>query len=233
MPMQLIRTMTFCAAHRTPDAPEEAARRLHGHIYHVDLILSGPVDERRGWLVDFGDVKRAFAPVAEALDHAYLNAIEGLESGGDDALAAWIHARLKPALPQLARVRVRTRATPFAPRRLPAEPALGLPERLAIGIEAAHRLPHCGEGHKCLDLHGHSFELEVGAADLDRLVAPLAAVHDRLDHRLLNDIEGLENPTSERLAAWIWDALRPAVPGLRVVVVRESPECACLWRGEP
>jgi 6-pyruvoyltetrahydropterin/6-carboxytetrahydropterin synthase len=109
-------------------------------------------------------------------------------------------------------------------------------------FEAAHRLPRVPAGHKCARLHGHSYRVEVhvsgqiGAdsgwvmdfADLGRACAP---VRDQLDHYYLNDIAGLENPTSEVLARWIWDRLAPAVP-LAAVVVRETCTSGCVYRGE-
>jgi 6-pyruvoyltetrahydropterin/6-carboxytetrahydropterin synthase len=111
-----------------------------------------------------------------------------------------------------------------------------------FGFESAHRLPAVPADHKCSRLHGHSFRVEVhvrgevGAesgwvvdfADLTRAWQPL---HDALDHRYLNDVPGLENPTSEVLAMWIWDALAPTLPGLSEVVVRETCTSGCRYRG--
>lgn len=110
-------------------------------------------------------------------------------------------------------------------------------------FEAAHRLPHVPEGHKCARLHGHSFQVAVhvhgpvGAdtgwvmdfADLSTAFRPL---HDLLDHRYLNEVEGLENPTSENLARWIWERLLPALPGLSQITVRETCCSGCVYRGE-
>jgi 6-pyruvoyltetrahydropterin/6-carboxytetrahydropterin synthase len=112
----------------------------------------------------------------------------------------------------------------------------------AFHIEAAHRLPNVPEGHKCARLHGHSFKVELVVsgpvgddsgwvmdfADVKRAFAPL---YERLDHHYLNDIEGLDNPTSERLAAWIWDRLRPALPLLSAVVVHETCTSGCRYTG--
>jgi 6-pyruvoyltetrahydropterin/6-carboxytetrahydropterin synthase len=100
-------------------------------------------------------------------------------------------------------------------------------------FEAAHRLPNVAPDHKCARLHGHSFHVtihvegEVGPesgwvmdfADIERAFAPL---YDQLDHRYLNDIDGLENPTSERVAVWIWERLSDSLAGLNKVVVRET-----------
>ncbi len=113
-----------------------------------------------------------------------------------------------------------------------------------ITFEAAHRLPNTPPDHKCSRLHGHSFEVtlwvqgEIGAdsgwvmdfADIKRAFAPL---YDQLDHRYLNEIEGLENPTSEVLARWIWDRLKPDLPDLSKVVVRETCTAGAVYTGEP
>ncbi len=113
-----------------------------------------------------------------------------------------------------------------------------------FSFEAAHLLPHAPEGHKCRRLHGHSFRVEVvlaGEVDPDlgwfvdygeivSVVKPI--VDDSLDHRYLNEIEGLENPTSERLARWLWERIRPRLPALVEIVVRETCTVACHYRGD-
>ena len=92
-------------------------------------------------------------------------------------------------------------------------------------------------------MHGHSFRVEVhveGAVgestgwvmDFAEVKARFRDLEDRLDHRLLNDIEGLENPTSENLARWIWRRLRPGLPGLSKLVVFETCTAGCIYRGE-
>ena len=111
-----------------------------------------------------------------------------------------------------------------------------------FSFEAAHRLPHVPAGHKCARLHGHSFRVEVhveGALtepegwvmDFGDLKAAWKPLDEALDHRYLNDIPGLENPTSEVLARWIWERLRPALPGLTEIVVRETCTSGCRYRG--
>ena len=109
-------------------------------------------------------------------------------------------------------------------------------------IEAAHLLPHLPADHKCRRLHGHSFRIRVSVsggvdadlgwvmdfADIGKAFQPLYA---QLDHRYLNDIEGLENPTSENLARWVWDRLKPVLPGLESVQVRETCTSGCMYRG--
>lgn len=107
-------------------------------------------------------------------------------------------------------------------------------------FEAAHRLPHVPAGHKCARLHGHSFRLEVHVEgdvdpetgmviDFADLKAAFAPLHERLDHHYLNEVDGLENPTSENLARWIWERLDGAMP-LSAVVVRETCTAGVVYR---
>jgi len=109
-------------------------------------------------------------------------------------------------------------------------------------VEAAHYLPNVPEGHKCRRMHGHSFRIEVHVsgpvdddlgwvmdfADLKKIFQP---TYDRLDHHLLNEIEGLENPTSENLARWIWAEIAPELPGLSRVIVQETCNAGCSYSG--
>ena len=112
----------------------------------------------------------------------------------------------------------------------------------AFTFEAAHDLPSFPQGHKCRRLHGHSFRVEVvveGEMPPDRhhlidygdIRAVVDPVIDGLDHRYLNEVPGLENPTSERLAAWLWDRLAPALPLLSEIVVCETCTSRCEYRG--
>ena len=112
-----------------------------------------------------------------------------------------------------------------------------------FSFEAAHRLPNVPPGHKCERLHGHSFHVRVTVRgpvgpstgwvmDFGDLKAAFRPLHDRLDHRYLNEIPGLENPTSEVLAQWIWRELHSALPGLAAVEVRETCTSGCVYHGE-
>ena len=110
-------------------------------------------------------------------------------------------------------------------------------------IEAAHKLPNVPPGHKCGRLHGHSFEISVHVegsvgeqtgwvrdfADIKQAFAP---IDQKLDHNYLNDIEGLENPTSENLAIWVWQRLKPALANLSQVAVKETCTAGCIYRGK-
>ena len=112
----------------------------------------------------------------------------------------------------------------------------------AFTIEAAHRLPNLSESHKCYRLHGHSFKIEVHVKgevdqntgwimDFADISAAFKPLFERLDHHYLNEIEGLENPTSENLARWIWRQLKPALPLLSSVVVQETCTAGCIYEG--
>ena len=112
-----------------------------------------------------------------------------------------------------------------------------------FAFEAAHRLPNVPPGHKCSRLHGHSFQVAVHVTgqvddhtgwvrdfgDISCAVAPILEV---LDHYYLNEIDGLENPTSEVLARWLWERISVALPDLSQVIVRETCNSGCVYRGE-
>lgn len=105
--MEIYKEFVFEAAHRLPNVPEgHKCARLHGHSFKIRLYVEGEVDPHLGWVIDFADIKRAFKPYYEILDHNYLNEIEGLENPTAENLARWIWARMKPALPILSKVEV-------------------------------------------------------------------------------------------------------------------------------
>lgn len=105
--MEIFREFTFEAAHDLPNTPPgHKCRRLHGHSFKVEVAVAGPIDARTGWIMDFAEIKAAYEPVREMLDHRYLNEIEGLENPTSEVIARWIWRRLKPALPGLAQVKL-------------------------------------------------------------------------------------------------------------------------------
>ncbi len=110
-------------------------------------------------------------------------------------------------------------------------------------FEAAHHLPNVPEGHKCRRLHGHSFHCTVHISgevdptlgwlmDYSEVRAVIEPVRLQLDHYYLNEVEGLENPTSERVARWLWDRLWAGLPRLTAVTVRETCTARCTYRGK-
>jgi 6-pyruvoyltetrahydropterin/6-carboxytetrahydropterin synthase len=113
--------------------------------------------------------------------------------------------------------------------------------RKTFQFEAAHLLPHLPESHKCRRLHGHSFQVEIVVAgeidpklgwliDYAEISDAFKPLFQRLDHYYLNEIEGLENPTSENIAIWIWKKLKPSLPRLSEVVVAETCTARCVYR---
>jgi len=114
--------------------------------------------------------------------------------------------------------------------------------RKSFQFEAAHRLPALPASHKCARLHGHSFRVEIAiegpvdptlgwVMDYAELGAVFKPIWARLDHYYLNEVPGLENPTSENLAIWIWDQLKPRLPLLVEVMVAETCTARCVYRG--
>lgn len=109
-------------------------------------------------------------------------------------------------------------------------------------IEAAHKLPHVTPGHKCGRLHGHSFRIEIHVTgsvdeklgwvmDFADIKGAFRPIEEQIDHRYLNEIPGLENPTSEALAQWIWEKLKITLPNLSKVVLRETCTTGCIYEG--
>ena len=112
MRVELSKEFTFEAAHRLPHVPPgHKCGRLHGHSFRFEVAVSGEVDPKTGWLIDYGDIRSAVEPLLARLDHYDLNAIEGLENPTSEVLAKWIYDRLKPGLPLLASITVNETCT--------------------------------------------------------------------------------------------------------------------------
>jgi 6-pyruvoyltetrahydropterin/6-carboxytetrahydropterin synthase len=115
--------------------------------------------------------------------------------------------------------------------------------RKTFQFEAAHLLPHLPQSHKCRRLHGHSFKVDIVVAgecdpklgwlmDYADISVAFKPIWEKLDHRYLNDIAGLDNPTSEQIALWIWKRLKTKLPLLAEVVVAETCTARAVYRGE-
>ncbi|HWA80209.1 MAG TPA: 6-carboxytetrahydropterin synthase QueD [Acetobacteraceae bacterium] len=109
-------------------------------------------------------------------------------------------------------------------------------------FEAAHRLPKTPPTHRCHRMHGHSYRVVLGlegrvdpesgfVADFFEIEENFSPLLAELDHHCLNEIEGLENPTAENIAVWIWQRAKPALPQLTVVTVYETPDCWAEYDG--
>ena len=110
-------------------------------------------------------------------------------------------------------------------------------------FDSAHYLPNVPKGHKCGGMHGHTYSVKVCLAgpvgpvtgwvrDFGDLKDAFAPLEKQLDHQVLNDVPGLNNPTSELLAEWLWDRLRPVLPELSSVTVSETANSGVIYRGE-
>jgi 6-pyruvoyltetrahydropterin/6-carboxytetrahydropterin synthase len=111
-----------------------------------------------------------------------------------------------------------------------------------FSFDSAHFLPNVPEGHKCRNIHGHTYHLTVYVegrvlghegwvfdfGDLKKIMSP---VLDTLDHHLLNEVDGLANPTAELLAVWIWDQIKPFVTGLKRIDLKETPTSGVIYEG--
>lgn len=112
MRVRLSKTFRFEAAHHLPTfPPEHKCRRLHGHSFRFEVVVEGDVDPAKGYLIDYGDIKKAADSLVRQLDHFYLNEIEGLANPTSEVLAHWIFTRLKPVLPLLASIIVHETCT--------------------------------------------------------------------------------------------------------------------------
>jgi 6-pyruvoyltetrahydropterin/6-carboxytetrahydropterin synthase len=110
--MDIFKVFSIEAAHRLPNVPPgHKCARLHGHSFRIEVHVRGPVDAGSGWVMDYADIKAAFAPLFEQLDHRYLNEVDGLDNPTSELLARWIFRRLRPALPGLHRVVVHETCT--------------------------------------------------------------------------------------------------------------------------
>lgn len=105
MKMELRKTFQFEAAHYLPHVPPaHKCRRLHGHSFQAEIVVTGEIDSKLGWVIDYADIAKVFHPIWHRLDHHYLNEIPGLENPTSENIALWIWQQLKPSLPQLTEV---------------------------------------------------------------------------------------------------------------------------------
>ncbi len=224
----------FEAALEIPLLPSDhRSRRLHGHSFVAKVRAELP----EGWApfpgaevhVLHSRLARCIAP----LDYSLLNREIALPT--DENLARWLRGRLD--VPGIRTIGIQSTADEGAD--MDGEDHVHLWRRYRF--ESAHRLPNVAPGHKCGRMHGHGFEVILHAdqdlggrplgVDYDHIDALWASIHAELDHACLNDIPGLENPTSENIAAWIWQRLQPQLPELSWVTVYETASCGAHFDG--
>lgn len=209
------------------------SRRLHGHSFlaHVRCALPDGWAEFPG-----GEVAKLSAALdaqIAQLDYRLLN--EQVAQPTDENLARWVREHLD--VPGLAQVGIQSTAH----EGVDLDPAGNAHVWRRYLFQSAHRLPNVPPGHQCGRMHGHGFEVIVHAnqplgggdlsIDYDHLDAVWAPIHAQLDHACLNDIPGLQNPTSEMLSSWLWDRLKPQLPALSWVTVYETGSCGANFDG--
>lgn len=110
--VELVKDFRFEAAHFLPNVPVgHKCRRIHGHSFHVQVTVRGPIDPVLGWVMDFADLKGAVDPLVKELDHYLLNDLEGLSNPTSELLAVWIWNRLAPGLAALHRITIEETCT--------------------------------------------------------------------------------------------------------------------------
>ena len=112
-----------------------------------------------------------------------------------------------------------------------------------FSFDSAHYLPNVPEWHKCRNMHGHTYKLKVyikgkpdpqfgWIMDFKELKDKVGPVIDQLDHQLINEVKGLENPTAENITIWIWQQIKPLLPQLSKIELHETPTTGVIYAGE-
>lgn len=224
----------FESARRVTLLPEgHRSRRLHGHSFLAKVRVALP----DGWASFPGgevhELQSKLALAVAPLDYSDLN--QQLPQPTDENLARWLRSRLN--LSGIDNIGIQS--TQHEGVDLDANDQVHIWRRYIF--QSAHRLPNVPKGHKCGTMHGHGFEvilhanLALGAQeigiDYDHLDELWAPIHAELDHACLNDIPGLQNPTSELISSWIWKRLKPKLPELSWVTVYETASCGAHFDG--
>lgn len=209
------------------------ARGLHGHSFLAEVRCAPPA----GWATfpgnEVAQLQSALQAAVAPLDYQYLNT--HIAQPTDENLARWLRAQLK--LPGSTTIALQSTANS----------GVDLDEKNHAHIwrkylfESAHQLPNVAAGHKCGRMHGHGFEVIVHAdqdiansemgIDYDTIDAAWQPLADQLHMACLNDIRGLENPTSEVIAAWIWHRLKSELPALSWITVYETASAGAHFDG--
>lgn len=224
----------FEAARHVPILPDgHKAKRMHGHSFLSSLHVAMPpgMAEYQGGEID--TIKSRLVHHVDKLDYQLLNDI--VEMPTDENIARWINNHCY--VPWTEQISVQSTADEGV--RIDMHGMAVVWRRYRF--QAAHQLPHVAPGHKCGNMHGHSFAVvlhakhNIGEGDLsidydvlDKIWAP---VFSQLDHECLNQIPGLKNPTSEMISKWIWEKLKPTFNQLSCVTVYETASCGANYDG--
>lgn len=210
------------------------SRRLHGHSFLAKVRCDLP----EGWARFRGGEVERLRELVEAriaqLDYRLLN--EQVQHPTDENLARWLRQGLDaPGIEQVG-----IQSTPHEGVDIDRNGRAHVWRRYAV--QSAHRLPNVPLGHKCGRMHGHGFEIIIHAnqdlgdrdlsIDYDHLDALWAPIHMELNYACLNDLPGLQNPTSEVISSWLWNRLKPQLPELSWVTVFETASCGANYDGQ-
>jgi 6-pyruvoyltetrahydropterin/6-carboxytetrahydropterin synthase len=225
-----IATVPFEAARHVDILPTgHRSRRMHGHSFHIKARALLP----DGWAPFPGseteELFQALAAAVAPLDYDVLN--NHIEVPTDENIARWARRRL--AVPGIETIGIQSTRDEGAD--LDNADHAHIWRRFRF--EAAHQLPNVPQGHKCGRMHGHGFEVVLHAnqalgkdhmgVDFDYLDDCWLPLHAKLNCACLNELAGLDNPTSELLAAWIWQHIQPRLPELSWVTVYETNTAGC------
>ena len=214
------------------------SRELHGHSYFATVRAQLPT----GWGHFSGgevqELRRRLEICVAPLDHALLNHV--IEQPTDENIARWIRTRLADEFDVPGIQQVGIQSTQQSGVDLDVDGMAHVWRRYRF--QAAHRLPNVPFGHQCGRLHGHGFEVIVHAnqdlgernisIDYDHLDEVWAPFHMQLNYQCLNEVEGLNNPTSEVISAWLWERLKPQLPELSWITVYETGSCGATYDGK-
>lgn len=229
-----VAAIPFEAARQVGVLPSQhRSARLHGHSFTARVRMQAPV----GWApFPGGEVDALSAHLRKAidpLDYAFVN--EQIQVPTDENIGRWLRARL--TVPGIESVGIQSTSDQGVD--------LDRGERAHIWrrfrFEAAHQLPNVPAGHQCGRMHGHGFEVILHVnqnidgksmgVDFDRLGECWAPIQAELHYACMNDIHGLENPTSEILSGWLWQRLKPELPNLSWVTTYETHTAGCHYDG--
>jgi 6-pyruvoyltetrahydropterin/6-carboxytetrahydropterin synthase len=213
--------------------PGHRSQRLHGHSFLANVRAELPPNWAHFPGNEVSQLRERLVTAVAPLDYGHLNV--SLEHPTDENLARWVRDRLD--MEGIASIGIQS--TPHEGVDLSSSDHAHIWRRYVI--ESAHQLPNVPSGHKCGRMHGHSFEIILHADQdlrgtdmgvdydyLDKIWAPIQA---ELDYACLNDIPGLENPTSEVISSWIWHRVKPTLPELSWVTVYETASCGAHFDG--
>ena len=216
---------SFEAARQLVGCSDERQARLHGHSFLARLRAELPADGSPFPGAEVEVLTEQLRAAVAPLDYVLLNTLMPIPT--DEHLARWIQARL--AVPGIIQVSVQSAGD----RGVTVSQKGQTHSWQRFRFEAAHQLPNVPRGHQCGRMHGHGFEVILHEAGTESGSLPAAwwPLYEQLHWACLNDVPGLENPTSEHLAAWLWARLQPVRPQLSRVTVYETATAGCHYDG--